>query len=257
MEGDTTGSRSPARRRRGVHRCLRRPPPPRRNSTAGVKKSQNRWFFLTGRQFDNSRTPPDFVAKVANWQVKHYAAVAPSAAVATIDAVAFDVVIGPPSCLSLRIPALSSRACGGADRMDPFCSTAATCFGVQLPSARLAAQPRAAMRFRFHMRYFRRMSMRLWPDIGSATIVLAALVGGAWAQTGSKPAAAGRLETRRPEGRPLHEGQAPRDARTGRPGAEGERFAVGHHLDVRQARPRRAVRQWRLLRRRPGRGRQD
>ena len=47
-----------------------------------------------------TRHPPDFVAKVANWQVKHYAAVAPSAAVATIDAVAFDVVIGPPSCLS-------------------------------------------------------------------------------------------------------------------------------------------------------------
>ena len=30
--------------------------------------------------------------------------------------------------------------------------------------------------------------MRLWPDIGSATIVLAALIGGAWAQTGSKSA---------------------------------------------------------------------
>jgi len=69
--------------------------------------------------------------------------------------------------------------------------------------------------------------------------------------------ARGCLETRRPEGRRLHEGQAPRNARTGRPGADEERFAVGHYMDVRQARPRRAIRQWRLLCGRPGCSRQD
>src|SRR5271157_2727801 len=44
------------------------------------------------------------------------------------------------------------------------------------------------MKFRSHTRYSRRMCMRLWSDIGLATIVLATLAGGAWAQTGSKSA---------------------------------------------------------------------
>jgi hypothetical protein len=73
---------------------LRRSPYPRRNGTAGVKKSENSRFFLTGRQFDNSTLPPDFSAEAANWQDDHHAAMAPSAAVAAIDGVASDVLSG-------------------------------------------------------------------------------------------------------------------------------------------------------------------